>query len=93
MDCVVALGCIVCLVFHDAPDSSAEIHDIDGKTCAGAHFRTIGLCVPHHRHGQSNGPFQYATWHGPGKYAGKAIFEQRYCTEENLLVLVKDRLL
>lgn len=80
MDRLCAMGCIVCRVFMDT-DSPAEPHHVDGKTAPGAHLRTIGLCPRHHRIPGDG----YATRHGPGRNAGKAIFEATYCSEEELL--------
>lgn len=88
---IVAQGCIICRLYHDVDEPvPAEVHHIDGKTVPGAHFRSIPLCVPHHRHGQSGGEYVYATRHGPGRYAGKAQFELYYDTEENILERVHE---
>lgn len=85
MDRVVRLGCIVCRLFHDTDESPAEIHHIVGKTDEGAHFKVLGLCVPHHRHAQPGGPYQWATRHTPGRYAGLVQFEAAYGSEQALL--------
>lgn len=77
MDRVRDLGCIVCRLFHGA-QSPAEIHHLDGKTKPGAHFKTIGLCVPHHRGGSNSDQCV-------SRHPWKGRFEQRYLPEYKLL--------
>ena len=43
------IGCIACLnMGHETPPEYTLIHHIDGKTKRNAHFKTLGLCDPHH---------------------------------------------
>jgi len=76
------LGCCVCRKHYDQ-DSPAEIHHTTGKTIEGAHFHVLPLCPMHHRLACCNGT--WATRHGPGRNAGKFLFEQAYGTEQELL--------
>ena len=82
MDSIIDLGCIVCLHIHGV-GSPAEVHHINGKTKAGCHFETIGLCYRHHRQGADIS--EYTSRH-PYKYK----FVERYGTEDQLLTLTKE---
>ena len=62
--------------------SPAAIHHTDGKTKPEAHFKVLPLCAAHHQHGG----------YGVALHAGKAQFESRYGTEEELLQWVAERL-
>lgn len=76
---VAALGCIVC----GAP---AEIHHILEGRRGGKrnnHTDVLPLCPPHH-----NRPFT----HGVAIHAGRKTWEEKFGTEEELLVLVTDLL-
>ena len=82
MDRVRELGCICCLLTWDI-ESPAEIHHTDGKTKPGCHFKVLPLCDRHHRNG------------GPGYVSradGKKAFEAAYGTEQELLLIVDQRL-
>ena len=89
MDKVAALGCIVCRLYYGV-HSPAAIHHMDGKTKTGAHFKVLGLCGNHHQIASPDG--QWVTRHGPGRKAGKKVFEEEYDTEENLLIKTKELL-
>lgn len=83
LDLVAQSPCLICKHFHDAPDSPAEIHHLDGKTVEGAHKRTIALCARHHRYADTAYPKRWISRHRDGKHA----FEERYIPEEALLAL------
>ena len=89
MSAVADIGCIVCLE-KDGIYSPAEIHHIDGKTKADAHKKILPLCVPHHRVASPDG--EWVTRHGPGRRAGKYVFELECGSEEELLELVLMRI-
>lgn len=81
MDCIVQIGCLVCLLFENAPETPGCPHHLltDGGRRRG-HLDTICLCDPGHH---QNAPA------GTGKisrHPNKARFEQAYGTEEELLV-------
>ena len=74
------LGCIACIVAdyaepYSTPAEYVAVHHIDGKTKAGAHMLTIGLCPEHHQHGSHR-------IHGQRK-----LFIEKFGTEEELLEL------
>ena len=71
---IVDIGCIACKRYH-AVFSPCAIHHIDGKTKPGAHKKTIGLCGAHHQTGG----------YGVALHSGKAVFEKKYGTEQELL--------
>ena len=81
MDQITNLGCIVCRLHYDC-ETPAEVHHIDGKTKAGAHFKTIPLCFKHHREGVNNELYV-------SRHPFKNEFEKRYGKEEELLSEVK----
>lgn len=74
---VADLGCIVCRnefkIF-----SPCEIHHLEGSKKPGAHKKTIGLCVPHHRGG-------YQTAECTSRHPYKYQFQLRYGSEKSLL--------
>lgn len=74
---ITEFGCVVCYLYHDVPNSPCAIHHLPngamGKR-AGDEL-TIGLCVSHHQHGG----------HGVAVHAGRKAFEDRYCSELELL--------
>lgn len=80
MGCLVDLGCIVCLKFHDVYTPCSP-HHVDGKTRTGSHFRTIGLCSRHHQIPDNNKPKRWISRHGDGRFA----FESKYGTEKSLM--------
>ena len=82
MQAAAALGCIICLLHHDV-QTPAMIHHMDGKTKPGAHFKTFGLCHPHHQGG--NDCDKYTSRH-----PYKKRFEERYGTETELLEIVNN---
>ncbi len=83
------LGCIVCLVMFNVY-TPGTVHHMDGKTKPGAHKKTICLCGGHHQVASDSG--EWATRHGPGRNAGKAMFEAAYGTEEELMEITKKML-
>lgn len=87
IDKVVSLGCCVCRKYY-GEDSPAECHHTHGKTIPGAHFHVLPICPKHHRLASVTG--EWATRHGPGRNAGKFLFEQAYGTEQELLNYVAE---
>ncbi len=82
MTAIVELGCCVCANTFDVY-SPATIHHCDGKTKPGAHFKSIALCASHHQVASDSG--EWATRHGPGRNAGKSMFEAAYGSEADLI--------
>ena len=76
------LGCIVCWNEMQIY-SPAAIHHTDGKTKPEAHFRVLPLCGAHHQTGG----------YGVALHAGKAEFERRYGTEQELMDQVQKMLI
>lgn len=79
---VAALGCIACLSmgYEDTP---AEIHHLRNGAGAGqksSHFRSIPLCLHHHREGEN------------AFHKSKVNFENDFGTEEDLLIVVNTML-
>lgn len=78
MDAITQIGCICCLLFYRAPGTPGAVHHLlnEGGRRIG-HLATICLCDPgHHQKG------------GAGKiprHPSKALFEQAYGTEAQLL--------
>lgn len=75
---ITAIGCICCLLFHNAPGTPGAVHHrLRGGRRMG-HLYTICLCDPgHHQHAPK----------GSGKisrHPNKARFEAAYGTEESL---------
>lgn len=81
-DAMCELGCIVCLVIFNIY-TPGTIHHTDGRTKPGAHKKVLCLCGCHHQVASDSG--EWATRHGPGRNAGKTMFELAYGTEEELL--------
>lgn len=78
MDRVASLGCLVCQM-------PSEIHHVrigQGKGQRSSHFRVLPLCGKHHRTGG----------HGVAFHAGKEIWQEKFGTEEELLVKVEKAL-
>ena len=74
---VAELGCIVCRIHLGEMDVPAEIHHLRtgvGMGQRSSHYRTIPLCMHHHRHGTK-------AIHGIGTKAWQSIFG----SEEDLL--------
>jgi len=86
MDAICELGCIVCLDAFKT-FSPGTVHHIDGKTKKDAHLSAICLCARHHQVASDSG--EYATRHGPGRNAGKSMFEAAYGAERELLEKTK----
>lgn len=82
LDDVASLGCIVCRR-EGKGHTPAEIHHIDGKTKAGAHFHVIPLCYFHHRQGSDTELFT-------SRHPYKARFEERYGPELELMFIVEE---
>ena len=76
------LGCIVCLVVFGIY-TPGTVHHTAGKTKLGSHKETLCLCGAHHQVASDSG--EWATRHGPGRNAGKAMFEKAYGSEKSLL--------
>lgn len=74
---VADMGCIVCRREFGL-FSPAAVHHIDGKTKPGAHMRVLPLCGAHHQTGG----------YGIALHAGRAEWERRYGTQEELLEIV-----
>ena len=76
-DKLAQMGCIVCRVFHDAPEVPTTIHHIGNGTMGkrSPDERTIPLCLIHHQHGG----------YGIAVHAGRKAFEAQYATEAELL--------
>lgn len=81
MEKVSQIGCIVCwnMGFMGVP---AEIHHINGKTKADAHYEVLPLCYEHHRGGNDIEPIS--------RHPYKKRFTEAYGTEEELLDMVND---
>jgi hypothetical protein len=84
MASVAELGCIVCKLYMRTY-TPAEIHHIDGKTKAGAHFRVLGLCYWHHRGGMHCETYT-------SRHPFKTEFEECYGTEAELLAKTRELL-
>ena len=80
------IPCIVCEIYHEIPDTPAEIHHLNGKTASGAHLNVLSLCTRHHRVPDRE-PKRWISRHGDGK----AAFEARYATERELLEFQRER--
>jgi len=76
------LGCIICLLYLDV-FTPCGIHHLDGQTKKGCHQLTIPLCSRHHQVPSNTG--EWVNRHAPGKFSGKALFEETYATEQYLL--------
>ena len=81
MASVAALGCIVCRR-ELGVYSPAAIHHVDGKTKPGAHMRVLALCGRHHQTGG----------YGVALHAGRAEWERRHGTQEELLADIGARI-
>jgi len=73
------LNCIVCKNMG-LGESPADIHHIDGSRKENAHLKTIPICPPHHRTGG----------YGIALHAGRAEWEKRYGTQQQLLKQVQE---
>jgi hypothetical protein len=74
------LGCIVCLL-ENGLFTPPAIHHIDGQTKKNCHKLTIPLCPNHH---QIKDNFSQKRW--ISRHAdGRAAFEEKYGTEQELL--------
>jgi hypothetical protein len=82
LDDVASLGCIVCRR-EGKGHTPAEIHHLDGKTKAGAHFHVIPLCFFHHRQGSDTELFT-------SRHPYKSRFEERYGPELELMFIVEE---
>ncbi len=76
LDAICAYGCIVCRNEFGC-FSPAEPHHLDGCRKENAHFKTIPLCLAHHRCGKDD---ESVT----SRHPYKAAFEKRYGTEMDL---------
>lgn len=81
------LGCLVCLEFLKV-FTPCGIHHLDGQTKEGCHQLTIGLCSNHHQIPSNTG--EWICRHSAGKYSGKALFEETYRPESELLQLTNE---
>lgn len=81
MECVIDLGCIVCL--NMGIYTPAEIHHLDGSRKPGAHLKTIGLCYYHHRSGNDCEAYT-------SRHPYKKRFIERYGTEQYLLAKTQE---
>jgi hypothetical protein len=79
MGAITQVGCIVCRLYHYC-ETPAEVHHLEGKTTAGCHFKTIPLCVRHHRHSDNQTPPRWLAYHGD-----KKAFIQKYGDGEFLI--------
>lgn len=79
MDAITQLGCIVCLLFEDAPGTPGAVHHLldEGGRRRG-HLDSICLCDPGH-HQKS------PTLAKVSRHPSKALFERTYTSEEKLL--------
>ena len=78
-DQITAIGCVVCLLFHNAPGTPGAVHHLLRGGRRIGHLHTICLCDPGHH---QNAPA------GSGKvsrHPNKTRFEAKYGTEEYLL--------
>jgi len=74
MSAIAQLPCIVCTNERLGATPPA-IHHINGKTKPDAHFQTIPICPIHHQTGG----------YGVALHAGRAEWEKRYGTQDELL--------
>lgn len=79
MNAIVQVGCIVCRLYKNC-ETPAEVHHLCGKTEKGCHFKTIPLCVWHHRHPDNHKPPRWLAYHG-----NKKSFIERYGDGEFLI--------
>lgn len=78
MDKARAFGCIVCHLYHDAPNTPAVIHHILSGGRRMGHLYTIPLCEPgHHQHSPTRAKIS--------RHPDKARFEAAYAPELELL--------
>lgn len=79
MDAITQIGCIVCLLHDQAPDTPGAVHHLlSGKKRKG-HLFTICLCDPGHHQNAPKGVKKIS------RHPNKTFFEQAYGTEEHLL--------
>ena len=81
MQQVADYGCIAC--HQDGLNVPAEIHHIRKHTGMGlrpSHFNILPLCSVHHRTGKIS------------VHLGKKAFESKYCTEEQLVKQLRERI-
>jgi len=78
MDAITQLGCIVCLLFENAPGTPGAVHHLLRGGRRIGHLDTICLCDPGH-HQNSPTPAKVS------RHPSKAAFEKRYATEDYLL--------
>jgi len=76
---IAGIGCIVCLN-NGVENHEVSIHHIDGRTKAGAHFKVLPLCYPHHQLKDNSKPKRWFTLHD-----NKAEFEREYGAQYELL--------
>ncbi len=81
------LGCIICLLYLDIFTPSGK-HHLEGQTKEGCHLLTIPLCGKHHQIPSNTG--EWICRHSAGKYSGKALFEQTYRPESELLQITNE---
>jgi hypothetical protein len=83
MDDIVACGCLVCWM-QKMGESPAEVHHFKEGDRRKGHLFTIALCKPHHRGGDSEGPFI-------SRHPWKKRWERAYGTEDDLLEVQRAR--
>ena len=87
LDKCLQIECLICEIFNSVLNPFVEIHHIDGQRKPNAHFKTLSLCIRHHRVADHIRPKRWVSRHGDGKRA----FEKEYCTEKELLEAQKMR--
>jgi hypothetical protein len=75
------IGCIVCKIFLRV-HSECDVHHIVSGSRRKGHLEAIGLCPTHHRSGLNNNQVV-------SRHPWKREFENRYGTEEGLLIITR----
>ena len=83
MDEITQLGCIVCLLFANAPGTPGAVHHLLRGGRRIGHLATICLCDPGH-HQKSPTPSKIS------RHQFKTRFERAYGTEEQLLARTRE---
>jgi len=78
MEAITQIGCIVCLLFENAPGTPGAVHHLLRGGRRIGHLDTICLCDPGH-HQKS------PTLAKVSRHPNKALFERTYADEEKLL--------
>lgn len=79
MDAITQIGCIVCLIFEQAPGTPGAVHHLLRGPRRIGHLSTICLCDPGHHQNAPKGSGKVS------RHPNKTRFEAQYASEERLL--------